>query len=71
MIKETTTATHGFPDFVLPYLTNFSNEPKISSSAKAFKTLELPIAADNSPEKVVATMPIGISASQNTMDWST
>lgn len=67
MINETTTATHGFPDLVLPNLTNFNNEPNISSSANAFKTLELPIRADSSPENVVAMMPIGIRGPQKTM----
>jgi len=54
------TATHGFPDLVLPYFTKFNKGPKISSSAKAFKTLELPIKLDISPENVVANIPIGI-----------
>ena len=54
------TATHGLPDLVLPNFTKFKTGPNISSSARAFSTLELPIRADNSPENVVARMPIGI-----------
>ena len=71
MIKATTTATHGLPDLVLPCFTKFNKDPNRSSSANAFKTRELPIKADNSPENVVATIPIGTNGPQNTISCNT
>lgn len=71
MTNEKMTASHGFPDRVLPILTTCKIGPKISSSAIAFRTLELPMSADNSPEKVVAMIPMGTSGDQKTIDCST
>ena len=70
-MKVIITATHGFPDFVLPYLTKFKTGPNNWSSANALSTLELPINADNSPENVVAMMPIGTSGRQKLIDCKT
>ena len=64
IMKVKITAAIGFPDLVVPFLTKLKRGPNISSSANAFKTLELPIIVANSPEKVAANIPIGKNGGQ-------